>query len=638
MDKLTAIKIKYGDGTYSDEIPISVLSKNVEWDSTHTLVDVLGSINVDSTGTIQDQISQLFNEKVSNIQLNNYVASQLNTDVANWLNNNVDPVGSAVIVDSSLTIQGAAADAKVVGNLESALNADETQYISSYGRPIFVKAPRVKQTESGFVSTEGVVVTVNKNYKITTYDVPEGTKSVEVTSVYVAGGTSNYSVIAAYSADGTFIGAFNNNSASQTAREVDVLWEIPKQTAYIKVTWGNHSSSTKYNSVILHGIFHAEKRKMIFNGFTNPTMQVQYYFHVPIEALSGADSFSLNARFVFPCKVLSYAYYITTYDANYTNRTFIIYRESAGITRGITDNIVELALNPWDSSKTIRSSAAYAGAIINFNLEIPPETIVGNITSSGKDAFRLLGVHPCVSEYCFINDTPVTTNYYPAGLVTAYVSRENNDGYNPMKGGRLCCIGDSLTAVYYKQPEESWPYLIAKWNSMAFDNLGESGCPLAFDQSWHDSGHLCMAEKIAGLVSDKLYTHIFVMGGANDYNDSITIGQNTDTKYTTFKGAINYMIDALTNKFPCAKIVFATTYQRTANRADKPYADAMLEVCKLKGIPCLNNYENSGVQMNSSAWMAKFGANGTTSNKHLNAAGDLFVAPKFEHALKYGIT
>jgi len=59
MDKLTAIKIKYDDGTYSDEIPISVLSENVEWDNTHTLVDVLGSIDVDAKGTIQDQIDKL---------------------------------------------------------------------------------------------------------------------------------------------------------------------------------------------------------------------------------------------------------------------------------------------------------------------------------------------------------------------------------------------------------------------------------------------------------------------------------------------------------------------------------------------------------------------------------------------------
>ena len=127
MDKLTAIKIKYDDGTYSDEIPVSVLSENVEWDSTHTLVDILGSIDVDVTGTIQDQISQLFNEKVSLSELNNYVASQLNIDITNWLNTNVNPVGSAVIVDSSLTVSGAAADAKITGteifNLKNDLTA-----------------------------------------------------------------------------------------------------------------------------------------------------------------------------------------------------------------------------------------------------------------------------------------------------------------------------------------------------------------------------------------------------------------------------------------------------------------------------------------------------------------------------------
>lgn len=123
MDKLTAIKIKYDDGTYSDEIPVSVLSKNVEWDNTHTLVDVLGSINVDATGTIQDQISQLFNEKVSNSDMQTYVTNSMPTYITNWLNTNVNPVGSAIIVDSSLTIQGAAADAKVVGNLISHQNA-----------------------------------------------------------------------------------------------------------------------------------------------------------------------------------------------------------------------------------------------------------------------------------------------------------------------------------------------------------------------------------------------------------------------------------------------------------------------------------------------------------------------------------
>ena len=116
MYKLTAIKIKYDDGTYSGEIPVSVLAENVEWDNTHTLVDVLGSIDVDVTGTIQDQISQLFNDKVSASAMQDYVTNSMPTYITNWLNTNVNPVGSAVVVDSSLTVSGAAADAKVTGD------------------------------------------------------------------------------------------------------------------------------------------------------------------------------------------------------------------------------------------------------------------------------------------------------------------------------------------------------------------------------------------------------------------------------------------------------------------------------------------------------------------------------------------
>ena len=41
---------------------------------------------------------------------------QISSAVTDWLGDNVDPVGSAVVVDSSLSIEGAAADAKATGD------------------------------------------------------------------------------------------------------------------------------------------------------------------------------------------------------------------------------------------------------------------------------------------------------------------------------------------------------------------------------------------------------------------------------------------------------------------------------------------------------------------------------------------
>lgn len=131
MDKLTAIKIKYDDGTYSDEIPVSVLSENVEWDNTHTLVDVLGSIDVDVTGTIQGQISQLFNGKVSTSEYNNLV-NRVNNLIAlpdGATKADAELVDIRVKADGTSTATAGNAVREQFTELKSDLRQDQTAYI-----------------------------------------------------------------------------------------------------------------------------------------------------------------------------------------------------------------------------------------------------------------------------------------------------------------------------------------------------------------------------------------------------------------------------------------------------------------------------------------------------------------------------
>ena len=137
MDKLTAIKIKYDDETYSDEIPISVLSENVEWDSTHTLVDVLGSVDVDITGTIQDQISQLFNEKVSSSQLQNYVTAA-----------NYDGLKKDVVIDRNAFNYAYTLLQTELRDVQKRLSAAETKLAAHYN------------IELGTASTDGAAFTL----------------------------------------------------------------------------------------------------------------------------------------------------------------------------------------------------------------------------------------------------------------------------------------------------------------------------------------------------------------------------------------------------------------------------------------------------------------------------------------------
>ena len=206
MDKLTAIKIKYDDGTYSDEIPVSVLSENVEWDSTHTLVDVLGSIDVDVTGTIQDQISQLFNEKVSNSDMKNYISSSMPTYITNWLNTNVNPVGSAVIVDSSLTITGAAADAKKVGDELTDLKSDLEDLNGKMGE---IKPNYLSLVSGAIRQSDGYEYADNSRVKTpnSIYFVDGDAFSVDSTLQYVC---------IRYESDGTFIENITPNGFTST--------------------------------------------------------------------------------------------------------------------------------------------------------------------------------------------------------------------------------------------------------------------------------------------------------------------------------------------------------------------------------------------------------------------------------------
>ena len=478
---------------------------------------------------------------------------------------------------------------------------------------------------SGFVSLSGKI-TSSSNYKYVKYVPKAGSVKIRIDSIYVPTSASTLSTIAFFNSSNKLLESVLNTDINSTGAGntfTNVEWDIPSETAYILISFGNMSSSTNFSTISEYGLYKPEETRRVFNQHVSGDWNQQFYLHCATSELGAYTSLSFNAKLHTSQPVLKYDIYFTGYDQNYTGRAFTVYKTS--LTKGINGNEITIAENFQDTSKSIQSKY-WTGVILNLYYAQPSLT-------SGRWV-RMMNEYAVVSEYCLINNTVIELAQYPtAGYYVT--STGYHEPYNPMLGGYLCAIGDSLTAVYYKSEAESWVALIAQWNNMRYDNLGISGNPMAKTASYTEDE--CMAERVDDLDSNKYYTHIFVMGGANDYNFSIPIGQNTDTQITTFKGALNHIIETLTAKYPTAKIVFGTTYRRTSDYADKPYADAMLEVCALHSIPCLNNYENSGVQFFDANWIDRFGATNALGNNHLNAAGDLFVAPRFEHAMKYGI-
>lgn len=137
MDKLVAIRIKHNDGTYSNEIPLSVLAINIDWDGTHSLVDVLGNVDLNK-GSIQEQINALIMTITpDNVQWDlTHTLSDVLGDVdldKGDLQTQIDNISDGEIqVDSTLTAAGKAADAKAVGdNLKNIVRVGNSNITNS---------------------------------------------------------------------------------------------------------------------------------------------------------------------------------------------------------------------------------------------------------------------------------------------------------------------------------------------------------------------------------------------------------------------------------------------------------------------------------------------------------------------------
>lgn len=81
-------------------------------------------INADNLNRLEEGVAGLYSDVA---EIEQELGGGVSEYVTDWLNEHLDPVGSAVVVDDTLTIQGAAADAKKTGDEISSLKEDLLQ-------------------------------------------------------------------------------------------------------------------------------------------------------------------------------------------------------------------------------------------------------------------------------------------------------------------------------------------------------------------------------------------------------------------------------------------------------------------------------------------------------------------------------
>ncbi|MGI6168045.1 MAG: SGNH/GDSL hydrolase family protein [Eubacteriales bacterium] len=209
---------------------------------------------------------------------------------------------------------------------------------------------------------------------------------------------------------------------------------------------------------------------------------------------------------------------------------------------------------------------------------------------------------------------------------------------NILHGKTLVALGDSLFHGNKYCRGKTWLELLAAKHEMTLYNYGQNGNTVAYQElEVQKVPPMCI--RYADMADNADY--VVVIGGANDKRLHVPIGEDDSTDISTFCGALNTLIAGLTAKYPKAKILFMTNYNRWPSKnklglSDIDYVLAMERVCKRCALPCFNNYYNSGISFQNPAqlaWIDEGVVNGEQPNHHFSAEAYEWLLPKYEALL-----
>ena len=139
-------------------------------------------------------------------------------------------------------------------------------------------------------------------------------------------------------------------------------------------------------------------------------------------------------------------------------------------------------------------------------------------------------------------------------------------------------------------------------------------------------------------TNHKVQNIITIFGSGNDLMHISKLGNATDKGTDTICGCINTTIDNIYAKQRLAKICIVTPTpwkgnipSNTASSMAK-YTEKLLEICKLRGIKCLDLFHESGLRPEDPNYVAQVYAE--AKGVHLNDVGHKIIASKFKSALE----
>lgn len=238
--------------------------------------------------------------------------------------------------------------------------------------------------------------------------------------------------------------------------------------------------------------------------------------------------------------------------------------------------------------------------------------IYGHVAKAPKGATKLI-----------IDIKTVNLDQAKAGIQTGYVIE------GPWKGKKWTVVGDSLTEVNRRATKRYYDY-VAEKTGISVYNMGYSGTGY---MRGYDSNR-AFYQRILNIPTDSDVVTIF--GSFNDLALISVIGTATDTGTDTIGGCINTTLDNLFSIMPLANvgIITPTPWETSTpldptNNANK-YVDLLIEICNLRGIPCLDLFHCSQLRPWEESYRELCYSHDEGSGVHPDENGHKIIAPEFE--------
>ena len=187
-------------------------------------------------------------------------------------------------------------------------------------------------------------------------------------------------------------------------------------------------------------------------------------------------------------------------------------------------------------------------------------------------------------------------------------------------------FGDSLTEYNVRTTKHYFDYIRDK-TGINISNFGLSGTGY---MRRYDEGN-AFYQRVEDIDED--FDVITIFGSGNDLSLISNLGDPDDTETNTICGCINTTIDKLFEKYPLANLGIVTpTPWETSRSSDtmERYSNAIVEICKNRGIPCLDLYHCSGLRPWEETFRELAYSKDNGGGTHPDETGHAIIAPRFE--------